>query len=207
LVSRCQPLLCSPMTVRESDRFPAISHGRCAVAGGGGSLVGALKRRVVLGGIPAPQGERRLETLLPAMVLTPSGPAKTLVHPVLGAQGKGVWVPNIASWLVRQRLRVRPVAVSSTCATLKHMSEVGIRALKQNASAVVAEAAAGKTVTITDRGRPVARMTAIPRSRLRALIGEGRARPARCRVIDLPVPEPGPDLSRVLREMRSDERY
>ncbi|MFT5202590.1 MAG: prevent-host-death family protein [Candidatus Aldehydirespiratoraceae bacterium] len=44
------------------------------------------------------------------------------------------------------------------------MSEVGIRALKQNASAVVADAAAGETVTIADRGRPVARMTAIPRS-------------------------------------------
>ena len=41
------------------------------------------------------------------------------------------------------------------------MSEVGIRALKQNASAVVAEAAAGETVTITDRGRPVAQMAAI----------------------------------------------
>ncbi|NOX31973.1 MAG: type II toxin-antitoxin system prevent-host-death family antitoxin, partial [Actinobacteria bacterium] len=37
---------------------------------------------------------------------------------------------------------------------MKHTSEVGIRALKQNASAVVAEAAAGETVTITDRGRP-----------------------------------------------------
>ncbi len=109
--------------------------------------------------------------------------------------------------LYQQHQRVRPVAIPVQCATLKHMSEVGIRALKQNASAVVAEAAAGETVTITDRGRPVARMTAIPKSRLRALIDEGRARPARCRVVDLPVPEPGPDLSRALREMRDDERY
>ena len=101
----------------------------------------------------------------------------------------------------------RSSAFGPICATLKHMSEVGIRALKRNASAVVAEAAAGETVTITDRGRPVARMTAIPRSRLRALIDEGRARPARCRVVDLPDPEPGPDLSRALREMRSHERY
>jgi len=36
---------------------------------------------------------------------------------------------------------------------MTHMSEVGIRALKQNASAVVADAAAGQTITITDRGR------------------------------------------------------
>ena len=90
---------------------------------------------------------------------------------------------------------------------MKHMSEVGIRALKQNASAVVAEAAAGETVTITDRGRPVARMSAIPKSRLRGLIEEGRARPARGRLIDLPAPEPGPDLTSALLEMRDDERY
>lgn len=87
------------------------------------------------------------------------------------------------------------------------MSEVGIRALKQNASAVVAEAAAGETVTITDRGRPVARMTAIPKSRLVALLDEGHARPARQQLSDLPAPEPGPELSQVVLKMRDDERY
>ncbi len=90
---------------------------------------------------------------------------------------------------------------------MKHMSEVGIRALKQNASAVVAEAAAGETVNITDRGRPVARMTAIPKSRLRALLEEGRARPARRQLADLPSPEPGPELSSLVSKMRDDERY
>jgi len=50
------------------------------------------------------------------------------------------------------------------------MSEVDIRALKQNASAVVAQAANGETVTVTDRGRPVARITAIPSSRLPRLV-------------------------------------
>jgi prevent-host-death family protein len=86
------------------------------------------------------------------------------------------------------------------------MSEVGIRALKQNASSVVTAAAGGETVTITDRGRPVARMTAIPTSRLRALIDEGRARPPRRRIADLPAPEPGPDLSGALAGMRADDR-
>lgn len=86
------------------------------------------------------------------------------------------------------------------------MTEVGIRALKQNASAVVAEAASGETVTITDRGRPVAQMTAIPRSRLAALIEMGRARPPRRSLADLPQPEDGPDLARVLEEMRSDRQ-
>ncbi|MEZ5170114.1 MAG: type II toxin-antitoxin system prevent-host-death family antitoxin [Acidimicrobiia bacterium] len=85
------------------------------------------------------------------------------------------------------------------------MSDVGIRALKQNASAVVAEAASGETVTITDRGRPVAQMTAIPTSRLRSLVGAGRARPAHRRVVDLPPPEPGPDLSAALAELRDSE--
>jgi prevent-host-death family protein len=90
---------------------------------------------------------------------------------------------------------------------MKHMSEVGIRALKQNASAVVAEAAAGETVTITDRGRPVARMTAIPASRLQAMIDGGHARPARRSISELPAPEPGPDITGELTSMRDAERY
>ncbi len=87
------------------------------------------------------------------------------------------------------------------------MSEVGIRALKQNASAVVAEAAGGDTVTITDRGRPVAQMTAIPKSRLQGLIDAGHARVARHRIEDLTPPTDGPSLSKELRSMRDDERY
>ncbi len=90
---------------------------------------------------------------------------------------------------------------------MKHMSEVGIRALKQNASAVVAEAAAGETVTITDRGRPVAQMTSIPKSRLQALIDAGHARAARRRITELTPPTVGPSLSRGLQSMRDDERY
>jgi len=86
------------------------------------------------------------------------------------------------------------------------MSEVGIRALKQNASAVVAEAAAGETVTITDRGRPVARLTPIPTSRLQALTEAGQARAARRRLTDLPPPTAGPSLSAELASMRDDER-
>ena len=87
------------------------------------------------------------------------------------------------------------------------MAEVGIRALKQNASAVVAEAAAGETVTITDRGRPVAQMTAIPKSRLQALIDAGHARVARRSLTDLPAPPAGPSLSGHLQSVRDDDRY
>ncbi len=91
--------------------------------------------------------------------------------------------------------------------TMKHMSEVGIRVLKQNASAVVAKAAAGEVVTITSRGRPVALMTPIPKSRLQELIDAGLVTAATRDIADLPDPIDGPSLSEVLAEMREEERY
>lgn len=90
---------------------------------------------------------------------------------------------------------------------MKHMPETGIRALKQNASAVVAQAASGVVVTITDRGRPVAQLTPIPSSRLLGLIASGLARPARRQLRELPRPVAGSDLSAELDAMRADERY
>ncbi len=87
------------------------------------------------------------------------------------------------------------------------MVEIGIRALKQNASGVVADAAAGEVVTITLRGRPVARMTAIAASQLEELVASGRARPARGDIRDLPAPREGPRLSELLEAMRAEERY
>jgi prevent-host-death family protein len=87
------------------------------------------------------------------------------------------------------------------------MPEVGIRALKQNASAVVAQASTGEAITITDRGRPVAQLTAIPSSRLQLLIASGHARPARRDIATLPAPEPGPNLTEELTTMRNAERY
>ena len=72
------------------------------------------------------------------------------------------------------------------------MTRVGIRELKQNASAVIAEVAAGEVVTVTDRGRPVAQITPLPSSPLR----------------QLPAPLPGGgDVSGALAEMRDAERY
>ncbi len=87
------------------------------------------------------------------------------------------------------------------------MSEVGIRAHKQNASAVVAEAAAGETVTITDRGRPVAQLTALPTSPWQRLLAAGRARPPQQNLAELAAPDTGPDLSRELAAMRIAERH
>lgn len=91
------------------------------------------------------------------------------------------------------------------------MKTVGIRELKQNASAVVAEAAAGETVRITSRGRAVAQLVPLPGSPLSGMLGSGRARPARRKISSLGPPltrRPGaPVLSEVLAEMRDAERH
>jgi prevent-host-death family protein len=91
------------------------------------------------------------------------------------------------------------------------MATVGIRALKQNASAVVAEAAAGDVVVITDRGRPVAMLVPYKGSRIQALIDAGLATAPTRSLRDLPPPAPRRrgerPLTEVLREMRDEERY
>ena len=91
------------------------------------------------------------------------------------------------------------------------MKTVGVRALKQNASAVVAEVAAGATIMVTDRGRPVAQLVPVPQDRLAGLVAAGQARPARRRLAELEAPPKrrrgAKPLSSVLREMRDSERY
>lgn len=91
------------------------------------------------------------------------------------------------------------------------MKRAGIRELKQNASEVVAAAAAGDVVTITDRGRPVARIVPLAMRPVDALIEAGRARPPRHRLTELGPParrqKGALPLSQVLDEMRADERW
>ena len=91
------------------------------------------------------------------------------------------------------------------------MKTVGVRALKQNASAVVADAASGEIVTITDRGRAVAQLIPLPASRVEALVAAGRARVPKRSLTDLgaaPKRRRGElSLSSILAEMRAEERY
>jgi len=87
------------------------------------------------------------------------------------------------------------------------MNEVGIRALKQNASAVVARVVAGEVITITDRGRPVARMTPLEESAVARLIASGHARPPLRPLSELPTSTGAGSLSETLRQMRDEERY
>ena len=84
---------------------------------------------------------------------------------------------------------------------------MGIRALKQNASEVVARAAAGESITVTDRGRPVARLTPLAQSPVESLIAAGLARPALHPLWELAPPTVAVDLSSILRQMRDEERY
>lgn len=87
------------------------------------------------------------------------------------------------------------------------MATVGIRALKQNASAVVAQAAGGERVTITDRGRPVAEIVPLPSSPLALLLVSGRARAPRRSFRDLPEPDVGPSLSDELAAAHDAENF
>ena len=91
------------------------------------------------------------------------------------------------------------------------MSEIGIRSLKQNASAVIAEAASGELITVTDRGRPVVQIVPLSSTRLEELVATERARPALRRLGDLPPPARGkggrPRLSEAVESMREAERY
>ena len=81
------------------------------------------------------------------------------------------------------------------------MKRAGIRELKQNASAVVAEVVAGEVVTITDRGRAVAQLVPLRSDRLDGLLESGRARaPRRRRAGDQ-------TLTDVLEGMRGEARY
>lgn len=90
------------------------------------------------------------------------------------------------------------------------MKTVGVRALKQNASAVVADAASGEIIVITDRGRAVAQLIPLPASGVESLVASGRARPPKRSLADLgAVPRRrrgAPSLASVLADMRNDER-
>ncbi|MHA6626020.1 type II toxin-antitoxin system Phd/YefM family antitoxin [Pseudonocardia sichuanensis] len=67
--------------------------------------------------------------------------------------------------------------------------EIGIRELRDGLSRHLAEVRRGATVTVTDHGRPIARIVPVERlSRLEQLRAEGRVRPAARR--RRPAPDP-----------------
>ncbi|MBV8085583.1 MAG: type II toxin-antitoxin system Phd/YefM family antitoxin [Chloroflexi bacterium] len=92
------------------------------------------------------------------------------------------------------------------------MSRVGIRELRQNASALLRRVQAGETIEVTDRGRPVARVVPIKQGRLDQMIADGLVTLPKRDLIEsmrehppIKLP-PGPSVSEILAEMRADER-
>jgi prevent-host-death family protein len=90
------------------------------------------------------------------------------------------------------------------------MTRVGVRELRQRASALLRLVEQGETIEVTDRGRPVALLTPLPKgSALERLQAAGDVDPATGDLDDLPSPLPprGKKLpSQVLARLRRDER-
>jgi prevent-host-death family protein len=91
------------------------------------------------------------------------------------------------------------------------MGSVGIRELKQNASAVLARVKGGEVVMVTERGTPVGQITPLPASVIDRLIAAGQVTPAQYSLAALPLPEPGPTtsgrtLSDAVVAARNDDR-
>lgn len=90
------------------------------------------------------------------------------------------------------------------------METIGVRELRQNASDYLRRVEAGETIEVTNRGRPVARLVPVKRSRLAQLEAEGRITKAKGNFHDFPPPLPLPEgavpASEMLRRMREHER-
>jgi prevent-host-death family protein len=91
------------------------------------------------------------------------------------------------------------------------MTSVGVRELRQRASELLRLVEQGETVEITDRGRPVARLTPLPAGTpLEQMRSAGEMDPGSGDLDDLPDPlelPPGVEIpGAALRRLRSDER-
>jgi len=87
------------------------------------------------------------------------------------------------------------------------MERVGVRELRRQASAILRRVAAGETVEVTDRGRPVAILLKAMPSGLARLEREGLLRRAEADLLDLEPVRPPPDAtmpSRLVSDGRAD---
>lgn len=93
--------------------------------------------------------------------------------------------------------------------------QVGIRELKEHASAIIRRVAAGESISITDRGRPVARIVPLHQQETwwDQMVEQGRLVPAKRDLTQVLQDSPPPPLLpgerspyEVLMELRADER-
>jgi prevent-host-death family protein len=92
---------------------------------------------------------------------------------------------------------------------------VGIRELRQQASAVLKRVIGGESLVVTDHGHPIARLVPLRHSALEQLVAEGRATTAEGDLLallgelDLPALPAGSESaspSAALAELRAEER-
>jgi prevent-host-death family protein len=91
---------------------------------------------------------------------------------------------------------------------------VGVRELRQQASAVLKRVVNGEVIEVTDHGHPIARIVPLRPGPLDQLVLEGRATEAADDLLDLMdelgLPQPAesgrPLPSQALAELRADER-
>jgi len=98
---------------------------------------------------------------------------------------------------------------------MSHMETIGIRELRRYASRWLARVKAGETFVVTDRGRPVARLSPVGETPGYAgLVAAGRIAPGSGRNLvdllaaldaDLP-PDEGPSVTGALVDLRAGER-
>jgi len=98
---------------------------------------------------------------------------------------------------------------------MSHMDSIGVRELRRYASRWLARVKAGETFLVTDRGRPIARLSPVEEpAGYERLIAEGKIAPGSGQGLekmlealdaDIP-PDRGPSVAEALYDLRSDER-
>jgi prevent-host-death family protein len=106
---------------------------------------------------------------------------------------------------------IQRLAISSPMCYMLYMTSVGVRELRQRASELLRLVALGETVEITDRGRPVARLTPLPDGTpLEQMRSSGEVDSASADIDDLPEPivlaSNVESPTTALRRLRSSER-